>query len=229
MTRFTDQAWQQTATLRHAILDLPFNRELAEGTLSRDRFQFYVIQDALYLVEYARALAVAAARAPDPDTIVQFAQSAQGAIVVERSLHAGFFERFGIDAAQAASAEPSPTCLAYTNFLLAVAHNRCYEELIAAILPCFWIYWDVGNAIARGPRSGNPYQAWIDTYSDPEFGKAVESVIAIVDRAADAAAAERQGAMMRAFERSTQYEWMFWDSAYRLERWPTPGRTGRAA
>lgn len=220
MSKFTEAAWAKTARLRDAILDLPFNRELAAGNLSRERFQFYMVQDALYLEQYSRALSVAAAKAPDPEAMQRFAHAAEEALVVERALHGSFFEKFGIDPNDAATAEPSPTCYGYTNFLLSVAHVASYEELVAAILPCFWIYWDVGNAIAKKTGAGNPYQAWIDTYSDPGFGEAVEAVIAITNRTAATSTAERRDAMLRAFKRSTQYEWMFWDSAYRLEQWP---------
>ena len=220
MTTFTGHAWAATASLRAAIVELPFNRELAAGTLSRERFQHYMIQDALYLEQYSRTLAVAAAKAPDADAMQRFAHAAEEALVVERALHGGFFETFGIDPHQAAAAEPSPTCYGYTNFLLSVAHVGSYEELVAAILPCFWIYWDVGNQIAKEAGADNPYQAWIDTYSDPGFGEAVDAVIAITDRTAATSTDTRREAMLRAFKRSTQYEWMFWDSAYRLAGWP---------
>ena len=220
MTRFSDRAWGETADLRQGILDLPFNRELAAGTLSQPRFQFYMIQDALYLEQYARALAIAAARAPDPAAIEFFARASQEALVVERALHGGFLERFGVDPAEAARADPSPTCYGYTNFLLTTAHQGSYEELAAALLPCFWIYWDVGKRIAGEASAGNPYQAWIDTYSDPGFGEAVEAVIAINDRAAEDASTGIRDAMLAAFKRSALYEWMFWDSAYRQEQWP---------
>ena len=171
MNAFTTRAWAETAALRDAILDLPFNRELAAGTLSQERFQFYMIQDALYLEQYSRALSIAAAKAPDPEAMQRFAHAAEEALVVERALHGGFFEKFGIDPNEAAAAEPSPTCYGYTNFLLSAAHIGAYEELVAAILPCFWIYWDVGNHIAKESVADNPYQAWIDTYSDPGLAK----------------------------------------------------------
>lgn len=220
MNDFTKRAWAETAELRRQIFEHPFNRELAEGVLSKDRFRFYMVQDALYLEQYSRTLAAAAARAPDTEARQRFANAAEEALVVERALHAGFFEKFGVDPEEASATEPSPTCDAYTNFLLATAHVGSYEELVAAILPCFWIYWEVGNHIAGMARGDNPYQAWIDTYTDADFGEAVEAVIAITDRVAAATTQEGDAAMLRAFKQSTRYEWMFWDSAYRLEAWP---------
>ena len=87
MTEFSTQAWQQNLPLYEAILDLPFNRELAAGTLDEERFRHYIIQDAHYLEGFARALALAAAKAENADQIVQFAEAAQTAIIVERALH----------------------------------------------------------------------------------------------------------------------------------------------
>lgn len=217
---FTDRVWSDIADLRAAIHALPFNREMIDGSLSRQRFQTYMVQDSLYLVAFSRALSLAAARAPDTDAMQAFGRSATEALVVERALHEDFFRRFGLDPAEAATADPSPTCTGYCSYLLATAATEPVEVLAAAVLPCFWIYWDVGAAIAKQATPDNPYQAWIDTYTDPGFGQAVETAIATTDRLAAGASPATVEAMRRAFIRCTQYEWMFWDSAYRLEDWP---------
>ena len=91
---------------------------------------------------------------------------------------------------------------------------------VAAILPCFWIYWYVAGAIVASAAPDNPYRAWIDTYADPRFGEAVRAVIAIADRAAEAATPPLREAMLAAFTRSAQYEYLFWDGAYRQRGWP---------
>jgi thiaminase (transcriptional activator TenA) len=215
MTGFCDAAWQRTTGLRAAIHSLPFNRELAAGTLDKARFQFYIEQDAQYLEQYSRILAMAGARGPDGATLRLFAQSALEAVAVEQALHAQYLGEFG-----AKAAEPSPDCLGYTSFLLATAYHEPWEVLMAAVLPCFWIYWDVGNAIAREAAIENRYRAWIDTYSDEGFGDAVRAVIAATDTAASGASAALRDRMMTAFIRSTQYEYLFWEGAYQLRRWP---------
>jgi len=217
---FSDNAWQQIEGLYAAILELPFNQELAAGTLSRERFTFYMLQDAHYLTYFARALAVTAARAPDNDALIQFAGSAREAVVVERALHGGFFKQYGITPAEAEAAEPSPTCAHYTHYLLALAHNAPYEVAVAALLPCFWIYWEVGKHLLEIAQPNNPYQAWIDTYADEAFADGVKKVIAISDQVASTTTPATQTDMRQAFVRASQLEWMFWDSAYRLERWP---------
>ncbi len=220
MTSFTETVWQEVAPIRQAMLSMPFNAELGDGSLSRERFQFYLLQDGFYLKAYARALALAAAKSPNADLILEYARAAEVAIVVERALHEGFLKDFGLTAEEIDRAEPSPTTLAYTSFLLATTHNASFEEGVAALLPCFWVYREVGLAIAGKTPPRNPYQAWIDTYAGEEFGAAVARQIAIAERLAAAASPERRAAMTAAFRRCTQLEWMFWDSAYRLERWP---------
>jgi thiaminase (transcriptional activator TenA) len=222
---FSERAWQRTEKLQAAMLELPFNVELAAGTLSRERFQFYLAQDALYLVGFGRALAMAAARTPDVDDVAFFAGAAQEAIVVERELHAGYFARFGLGADDLNAIETSPTCLAYTSYLLALAVTGSTGELLAGLLPCFWVYHHVGLQILAGRPANaaaeHPYQAWIDTYADEAFGEAVARCKVAVDRAAEASGDADRERMTAAFIRATEFEWLFWDSAHRLETWPT--------
>lgn len=222
MDRFSDEAWQRTTALRAAVHALPFNLELAAGTLVRERFRHYITQDALYLGEFSRCLALAAAKAPDTAALQSFAQSALGAVAVERALHEQYLREFGVDPQSLATVEPAPDCLAYTSFLLATAYHEPWEVLVAALLPCFWLYWDVGCAIAAKSAPDNPYRAWIDTYADPQFGAAVDAVIVTADRAAAATTLSRRGRMHTAFRRACQYEWLFWDGAYERRGWPPP-------
>ena len=223
MTGFCATAWQHTERLQRAMTTLPFNAELAAGTLSPQRFQFYLVQDARYLVGFARALAVAAAKAGTTGDVAFFAGAAQESIVVERSLHDGYFERFGMSEADQSAVETSPTCLAYTSFLLATAQTAGYAELVAALLPCFWVYQHVGTEIlaSLAPGADHPYRAWIDTYADDEFAESVRTCRYAVDMAANDADEGTRERMLAAFTRATEYEWLFWDSAYRRETWPT--------
>ncbi len=217
---FSQAAWRRTEPIYRRILALPFNRELAAGTLARERFVFYLRQDAHYLAWFARALAATAARADDHDHVIQFAGSAREALVVERSLHEGFFRDYGISQEDLARTDPSPTCAHYVHYLVALAHNAPYEVAVAGLLPCFWIYREVGQELIAIAAPDNPYQAWLATYADEAFAESVERVIAIVDRIAAAASPAVQERMAAAFARACQLEWMFWDSAYRQEAWP---------
>ncbi len=217
---FSRAAWDRNARTYDVIRTMPFNAELAAGTLSEARFKHYITQDAHYLIGFGRALTLAAAKAPNPDRIVQFAKSAEEAIVVERALHGSFFEQYGITPAAFAQTPLSPACHHYVSFLLATAYAEPYEVLLGALLPCFWIYAEVGRDIHARAAPANPYQAWIDTYAGEEFHAAVRVVIAATDEAAEGASPQLRERMHAAFTRATQLEWVFWDSAFRVETWP---------
>ena len=221
MIRFSEEAWDRTRRLREAIHRLPFNTELAAGSLARDRFQGYITQDSLYLGRFSRALAIAAARAPDSDAMQSFAESALRAVAVEQALHGRYLREFGIDPARIGEAEASPDCLAYTSYLIATAYHEPWEVLVAALLPCFRIYWDVGCVIAQKATAENPYRVWINTYADERFGKAVQTAVSTGDRAAAAVTVATRAAMLAAFVRASQYEWLFWDGAYQRRHWPS--------
>jgi thiaminase/transcriptional activator TenA len=223
MMRFSEEAWERTSALREAIHRLPFNTELTAGTLAPDRFRWYILQDSIYLGEYARVLALAAAKAPDGGVVQWFGGAAVEAILVEQALHGRYLAEFGVAPDAIAAAEPSPDCLAYTCFLLATAHQQPWEVLVAAVLPCFWIYWDVASAITAKAAPQNRYRAWIDTYADPRFGDAVHRVIDIADAAAVQATPAQRAAMLTAFGRCAQYEYLFWDGAYQQRGWPVSG------
>ncbi|GJE33182.1 Aminopyrimidine aminohydrolase [Methylobacterium oxalidis] len=217
---FSTQAWARNADLYEVIRAMPFNAELAAGSLGPERFRHYMVQDAHYLIGFGRALSIAAAKAPDPDRMVQFARAAETAIVVERALHGGFFRAYGIDAATFAATPLSPACDHYVSYLLATAYAEPYEVVLAALLPCFWIYAEVGRDIHARAATGNPYQAWIDTYAGEDFARAVAEMIAATDEAAAFAAPALLARMHRAFAHATRLEWMFWDGAYREAVWP---------
>jgi thiaminase/transcriptional activator TenA len=217
---FSREAWDQNAHVYETIRTMPFNSELAAGTLSAARFKHYITQDAHYLIGFGRALALAAAKAPSPNRIVQFAKSAEEAITVERALHGSFFAQYGITPEIFAATPLSPACHHYVSYLLATAYAEPYEVVLGALLPCFWIYAEVGRDIHARCNRPNPYQAWIDTYAGEEFHAAVRAVIAATDEVADAASSVLRQRMHEAFARATQLEWVFWDSAYRMEAWP---------
>ena len=230
MIRFTEHLWSHIRPLYDTILDHPFIRELAAGTLPVETFIFYMKQDVLYLVDFTRALSLAAARSSDVDAMKAFLEFASGAVVVERALHETYFKQYDVTL----DVEKAPACFAYTNYLLATSLLRSHAESIAALLPCFWIYREVGMHVYETTRPGNGYIDWINTYAGKEFHESVERAIAITDRVAAEATAAQRDDMVNAFETSSRLEWLFWDSAYRREPWlpalPKPKtNAGRAA
>ena len=212
---FTETLWDRIAEIYEAIINHPFNRELAQGTLPEEKFKFYIKQDALYLVDFSRALAIVGSKALLPQRILHFLDFAKDGLIVERALHDEYFRRFDVTL----DVDQAPGCFAYTNYLIATASHRSFDEAVAALLPCFWIYREVGMHIVGHSVPDNPYQLWIDTYAGEEFGAAVERAIEITEEVASGATEEGRKRMDEAFVLSSRLEWMFWDSAYRMEQW----------
>lgn len=206
---FTRSVFNDAAPVLSAIQEHPFNRALGDGTLERRKFVHYMQQDSLYLVEYARSLALMAARMRREEDIELFLEFSRGALVAERGLHAQYFEAFGVRAAK----EKGPACLAYTAYLVEKAATASLPEAMAAILPCFWVYREVGNAILAREAAGNPYSLWIETYSSPEFSEAVDKAAAFTDSLAGDAGKEDLSRMREAFITACRLEYCFWDDA----------------
>ena len=217
---FTDGLWSAIEPIYAAILRHPFLTGLTDGSLSRERFRFYAVQDALYLREFARGLSIAAARAPRDEWIIMFNEHAAEALRVERALHEGFFKEFGLGADEVAATPLAPTNLAYTSYLLAVAYGRPFHEAVAALLPCYWIYWEVGKQLERAGSRDPLYARWIGTYASDAFGDVVRAVLAAVNAMADGLGPDAHEAMRRHFVTTSRYEWMFWDMGLRQEAWP---------
>ena len=212
---FTDDLWADIEPLRTRITTMPFLAELGAGTLDRDTFVGYLGQDALYLIEYSRALALAAAAAPTTTEALFWSKGSHDALAVEQQMHLGHVTDLSLH-------RPSPTTTAYTSYLLARATIGGYPVLAAALLPCFWLYADAGEALlaAAGDLDGHRYAEWISTYADPEFTVATGRARAIVDKAAEEANGATREAMADAFVTASRFEWMFFDAAYRRETWP---------
>ncbi|MCS7191443.1 MAG: thiaminase II [Armatimonadetes bacterium] len=216
---FSEELWRSIEGIFTRILEHPFLKGLTDGTLDEEAFQFYVVQDALYLRDFARGLAILGAKAPEDNWLVMFCEHAKTAIVVERSLHESFFREWGITDEKVYSTPMAPTNLLYTNYLLRVAYERPFHEVIGAFLPCYWIYLEVGkNLELKG--SPNPlYRRWIDTYSSAEYESVVRQVIEAANKIAETLTDAQREAMRRHFVMTSKMEWMFWDMGYRKEEW----------
>ncbi|MFC1417539.1 thiaminase II [Streptacidiphilus cavernicola] len=216
---FSEQLWDSAEPTYRAILEHPFLRGLTDGTLPREAFRHFVVQDGHYLRDYARALAVCAAKAPTEQDVRAFADDAAGALTAEQEMHAEFLAAL---AAEGAGADDGvrPTTRAYSSYLLATVYGGSFAEGLAAVLPCYWIYARVGSELLRASSPDPLYARWISSYADEGFQSVVRRVLELADRVgAELSPAERARAV-RHFEATARYEWMFWDAAWRGERWP---------
>lgn len=204
-----------------AILRHPFLRGLTDGTLPEACFRYYVVQDALYLHDFARGLARLAARAPDDDALLLLADHARNTVLVERALHAGFLAGWGLAAADVRATPPAPATLLYTQHLRVHAAESPWLVALAAFLPCYWIYAEVGTVLAEASSPHPLYRRWIETYAGDAFQTVARDVLATADRAAGAGFTDGDcAAALAAFRHSSRCEWMFWDAAWHRQPWP---------
>ena len=222
--RFTDLLWDASEDIRREIDNLEFLRLLGAGTLPLDAFRRYLEQDSLYLGGYVKSLSLLAAHAPTP-LAGAFWASAAASAMDEAASHEAMLTSGSLPASTAAP-EPSPACLGYTSYLIATAATEPYPVAAAAVLPCFWIYADVGRSLAAAAKTvldrdpDHPYATWVATYDAPEFHAIVDAAKAFVDDAAEAATADQREQMTDAFVVASRYELMFWDSALHPTPWP---------
>ncbi|MEA2232659.1 MAG: hypothetical protein QOD83_2475 [Solirubrobacteraceae bacterium] len=219
-TPLTSRLWGGIEDVYAQILVHPFVAGLTSGELDRKAFSFYVVQDAHYLREYARALSICAARAPDEPSIKMFAEHAAGAITVERQLHESFFAELGLTETVVAATPMAPTNLAYCSYLLSNAYGGSFAEALGAVLPCYWIYQRVGSELLSRGSPDPLYARWIDTYGGEEFGAVVQAVLELTDRLGRGLSEADRAAAAARFTVTARYEWMFWEMGWRQETWP---------
>src|SRR4051794_27046110 len=191
----------------------PFVRGVADGTADLDGFARYVRQDYLFLVEYARVLALGAARAPDLATMRRFADLAQAILGEEMELHRAFARELGITESELEAERPMAVTRGYTDFLLRTATLGSFGELAAALLPCMWGYAEIGARLAERPEPPpDPrYARWIATYAVDEFQELAAWCRGLVDRLAAEAGEPERERMRRAFLVCSEHELAFWD------------------
>jgi len=215
MFNWYNQTRKKTDPILKAIKEHSFITELMDDTLSKDIFQFYINQDALYLSEYKKVLVNIGIQCTDSNDIQFFLDAATGIIKVENALHQTFLKE------KTFNYEPSPTCELYTSYLTRITSNHTLEEGLAAILPCFTIYNEIGSYILKHQtnKDKNSYQDWINTYGSEDFENAVNKAVEITNKFAERASTDVLAKMELTFTKASKLEWMFWDSAYHKEQW----------
>jgi thiaminase/transcriptional activator TenA len=212
--------WDSISDIYGEILKHPFLTGLTDGTLPQEAFAFYVVQDALYLRDYARALAAVASRAPTAEAMRMFATHAAEANAAELELHGGLLDELGISREMLERAEPAPANLAYTSYLLATVRGGSYAEGVGALLPCYWIYAAVGKQLLVSGSPDPRYQRWIATYGGDEYGAVVADAIAELDRVSHGLSEDELTQVRGHFRTTSRYEWMFWQMGWAMESWP---------
>lgn len=219
------QFWDAAKSLIEVTEKHPFLVAMVDGTLNLDSFQYYVVQDALYLDDFGDCLhRLGDHEGLSAEESKRLHEFAVGAEEAEKALHKSFFTQWKI---QAEGVTQMPNTLLYTSFLHKIVATRPHAEGLAALLPCFWVYMHVGKCMLKlrdelGDTVERPpqFDAWIDMYGGPDFEKEVTDYIALVDAHAKEASPEVLANMQQHFLTCCKLEHMFWDQASDCMQWP---------
>ncbi len=209
MIKLSAVTWQYSAKIFDKIILHPFNQALMQGTLSIERFTYYMEQDGIYVVEEGKFESIIASRIKF-EYIDEFQKYASGALEYRKEIDL-FFEK---EANITKTGELAPATLGYTSYLLGSTVSMPVEILVAALLPCFWYYREIGEYFASHPAKNNPYQEFIDSYASEEYSVIVDELIDIFDDLASKAPQEIRAQMIDAFYKSAIYEWHFYEDTY---------------
>ena len=219
---FSEKLKSENIETWDAILEHPFIHELGVGTLPLEKFTYYIQQDYLYLIEFARCIGLAVVKAEGLESMRRWAEVMDGCLKYEMGMLEEISVKLKLPLNTLSGAARSPTNRAYTNQLLNVAYTGTLGENIASLLPCMWTYQDVGVKLASlGGNTGHPvYEDWCQAYNAAEYSEIVAVYKDLVDFYSEDAGDSMKEKMRRHFAVSMQYEYLFWDMAYSMEKWP---------
>lgn len=214
-TRLHDAAtpvWE--ACLRH-----PFVTGIGDGTLDMEKFRYFMLQDYLYLFDYARVFALGVVKARDPELMRVFAANVDAILGGEMKIHRAYMKRLDITEEQVFSVKPALANLSYTNYMLSVAHAGTPMEIVASILACSWSYAEIGQALAAIPGAAEHpfYGEWIRGYASEEYTATNQALIELMDTLAADATEAQLAYLTDVFVNCSRYELGFWDMAWEVQ------------
>jgi thiaminase (transcriptional activator TenA) len=221
--RFTQRLFNNVSGIWEKTHQHPFVVGMGNGDLPVESFIRYMKQDYVFLIDYSKLFAIGAVKARDIETMSAFAKLLHETLHGEMDLHRQYAERFGITQQQLEETKPTPINLAYTRYMLSVAQNGSLEELVSALLPCMWSYWEISKVLANdypGARDHLLYGEWVKMYSSPEFGSLATWLIDLLDSLADGKPELELAILEEHFLTTSRFEYMFWDMVYQGGDWP---------
>ncbi|MFI0348645.1 MAG: TenA family protein [Chthoniobacterales bacterium] len=188
----------------------PFHQEMKAGTLAKDKFAYYVEQDGIFLQGAAKSLALLASKVP-VEYVQQFLCYSNDMFVAEEEVVHNFFKKaFNFEE----TGLIAPSTLSYTNFHLSTCALQPVEVGVAAMLPGFLVYHQIGLSLAKEVVPNNPYQRWIETYSGADFGNAANEVEHVFNSLAENTTEALRKKMIETFSHGVCLEWHFCNDCY---------------
>ena len=206
-----DPVWEQC--LHH-----PFVTGIGDGTLDVEKFRHFMLQDYLYLFDYARVFALGVVKARDPELMRTFSQNVDAILNGEMNIHRAYMKRLGITEEQVLAVKPALDNLSYTNYMLSVAHTGGPMEIVASILACSWSYAEIGQALAKIPGAADHpfYGEWIQGYASADYAAGNQALIELMDTLAEGATDAQLAYLTDIFVNCSRYELGFWDMAWEM-------------
>jgi thiaminase/transcriptional activator TenA len=205
-----------SAALRH-----PFIAAMGDGVLRPEQHRFYLIQDRLYLEDYTRVLALAAARTPDMEDRARLARLLQLTVEEEVGLQRRTAAELGLTDDDLRGAEPALVTRAYTDLLVRTGFEGTLPDLLALLLPCAQVYVEAATKLAARGLPENPLcRAWVEAYTAPAMQEWAAWLAARLDRAASAAGPAERLRWTRLYGLACRYELLFFETIWTLQSWP---------
>lgn len=198
----------------------PFVQELGRGVLEKETFKFYLLQDYQYLLSYAKVFALAALKAESEDMMARFTAIQHGVLNEEMNLHRAYMKGFGISKEEAASAKPSLLNRAYTANMLAAGQSGGVADIMAAVFPCAWTYYDYACRLKNDyadKLEDNFYRSWIESYAGPAFLESFEWFYDALDGLCESKSTRERARIEDIFISSVEFEYLFWDMSYKRQ------------
>ena len=208
-----DPVWEQC--LHH-----PFVTGIGDGTLDVEKFRHFMLQDYLYLFDYARVFALGVVKARDPELMRTFSQNVDAILNGEMNIHRAYMQRLGITEEQVLAVKPALDNLSYTNYMLSVAHTGGPMEIVASILACSWSYAEIGQTLAQIPGAADHpfYGEWIQGYASEDYTATNQALIELMDELVAGATEDQIAHLTDIFVNCSRYELGFWDMAWELRQ-----------
>jgi thiaminase/transcriptional activator TenA len=220
-TSFYQQLRDRNDSLWQAVFSHPFVRGIGDGSLSRDRYAFFLKQDYVYLIEFSRVFALASAKAEALPDMRYFSTLLQATLDMEMDLHRKTSASFGISAVELEDTEPAMITTAYTSLLVRTCYEGTLLDILAVLQPCAVGYAEIGLRLkSQGVPEDPFYSDWIQAYSSDAYLEYTEWLKAALDRQARGVSKRKRETYHRLYRASARFEYLFFDMSWNMERWP---------
>ena len=211
---------QAAAPIWEACLRHPFVTAIGDGTRPVEKFQYFMLQDYLYLFDYAKVFALGVVKAQDRALMQTFSQNVNAILNGEMNIHRAYMQRLGITEEQVSAVKPALDNVSYTHYMLAVADMGGPAEIVASILACSWSYAEIGQALAKIPGAAEHpfYGEWIQGYASEDYAAGNQALIELTDTLSQGMTEAEIARLEDIFVNCSRYELGFWGMAWEMRK-----------